>query len=114
MFKPERTVILLPLFALLSAAQGQQASPSPQLPPGAMRAAAVTKCLECHDASILVQQRLTPTAWAKEVDKMTKWGALVEARDRQPLIDYFSSNFGPDKPPYVAPRSATRTRRRKR
>jgi hypothetical protein len=45
-------------------------------------------------------------AWTKEVDKMTKWGALVNPSDRDALIDYLSANFGPDQPPYEAPRSS--------
>ena len=84
--------------------------PSPKatedLPAGAIEAKATTACLECHEARIIVQQRLSRAAWTKEVDKMTKWGALVNPNDRDALIDYLSANFGPDQPPYEAPRSS--------
>jgi hypothetical protein len=95
--------------ALLCAADGQpkqsaSASVSPQLPAGAMQQKATTACMECHDASILVQQRLDRKVWTKEVDKMIRWGAVVDPKDRDALIDYFATNFGPDKPLYVAPR----------
>ena len=84
--------------------------PSPKatedLPAGPIEAKATTACLECHEARIIVQQRLSRAAWTKEVDKMTKWGALVNASDRDALIDYLSANFGPDQPPYEAPRSS--------
>ncbi|HEY6369121.1 MAG TPA: hypothetical protein VIX37_00950 [Candidatus Sulfotelmatobacter sp.] len=70
------------------------------LPPGAMRGKATTCCLECHEARIILQQRLNKAAWTKEVDKMIKWGAVVEASDRDALIDYLSTNFSPDQPPY--------------
>ena len=30
----------------------------------------LTACLECHDAAVIVQQRLSKAAWTKEVDKM--------------------------------------------
>jgi hypothetical protein len=76
------------------------------LPAGAMQAKATTACLECHEARIILQQRLSPAAWTKEVDKMIKWGAVVDAADRDSLIDYLASNFGPDKPPYEPPRSS--------
>ncbi|SRR5579871_5703671 len=76
------------------------------LPPGEMQAKATTACTECHEARIILQQRLSKAAWTKEVDKMTKWGALVDASDRDALIDYLSGNFGPDQPPYQPPRSA--------
>ena len=71
---------------------------APDLPPGPLQQKARTACLECHDAGIIVQQRLSRAAWAKEVDKMTRWGALVASEDREAFIDYFASNFGVDKP----------------
>jgi hypothetical protein len=71
-----------------------------------MQARATTACTECHEARIIVQQRLSKAAWTKEVDKMVKWGAVVDPQDRDTLIDYFSSNFGVDQKEYVADRSA--------
>jgi hypothetical protein len=77
------------------------------LPPGPMQGKATTACLECHEARIILQQRLTKAAWIKEVDKMIKWGALVDPTDRDSLIDYLSTNFSPDQPPYVPPRTTS-------
>jgi len=68
-----------------------------------MQQKAVTACMECHDAGILVQQRLDRKTWGKEVDKMIRWGAVVDPKDRDALVDYFASNFGPEKPGYTAP-----------
>jgi mono/diheme cytochrome c family protein len=76
------------------------------LPAGTMQAKATTSCLECHEARIILQQRLSKGAWTKEVDKMTKWGALVDPADRDALIDYLSTNFSPDKPPYDPQRTS--------
>ena len=81
--------------------------PTADLPPGAMQAKATTACTECHEARIILQQRLTKAAWTKEVDKMMKWGAVVDAADRDALVDYLSTNFSPDKPPYEPERTAT-------
>jgi hypothetical protein len=81
------------------------AKPTADLPPGPMQAKATTSCLECHEARIILQQRLSKAAWTKEVDKMIKWGAVVDAADHDALIDYLSANFGQDQPPYQAPRS---------
>lgn len=75
------------------------------LPAGTMQAKATAACLECHEARIILQQRLSKAAWAKEVDKMTKWGATVDPGDRDALIDYLSENFGADKPAYEPPRT---------
>jgi hypothetical protein len=93
-----RVVAVLCLFAcplLLIRAQG----PAPELPPASITSKVKTACLECHDSGIIVQQRLDKKTWGKEVDKMAKWGALVEKQDRDAFIDYLSTNFPPDKPP---------------
>jgi mono/diheme cytochrome c family protein len=87
-------------------AHAQNANVTPDLPAGAMQAKATTACLECHEARIILQQRLSKGAWTKEVDKMTKWGAVVAPADRDALIDYLSTNFSPDKPAYEPQRTS--------
>ena len=76
------------------------------LPAGPMQAKATTACLECHEARIILQQRLSKAAWTKEVDKMTKWGAVVDPADRDALIDYLAANFSHDKPAYEPQRTS--------
>ncbi len=103
---------LLFALAIAAGAAGQQARPPKvmeQLPPGTIEAKATTACTECHEARIILQQRLSKAAWTKEVDKMTKWGALVDPTDRDALIDYLSTNFSPDKPPYLPPMTTNET-----
>jgi hypothetical protein len=80
--------------------------PTEDLPPGSMQAKATTSCLECHEARIILQQRLSKAAWAKEVDKMIKWGAVVDLKDHDALIDFLSTNFSPDQPAYDPPRTS--------
>jgi len=71
-----------------------------------MQGKTTTSCLECHEARIILQQRLSKAAWTKEVDKMMKWGAVVDTNDRDALIDYLSLNFGTDQAAYVPPRTS--------
>ena len=101
------------VFALIAAAplvllaqKSSSAKVTADLPPGTMQAKATTTCTECHEARIILQQRLSKAAWTKEVDKMTKWGALVDAADHDALIDYLSTNFSPDKPAYEPQRTS--------
>lgn len=105
-----RTLAAIALITLasmsVSAFSQQAAKPAEDLPPGAMQAKATTACLECHEARIILQQRLSNAAWTKEVEKMVKWGAVVDGNDRDALIDYLSTNFSPDKGPYEAPRTS--------
>ena len=100
------------MFALATAsifwAQDQKAlraNVTADLPSGTMQAKATATCLECHEARIILQQRLSKAAWTKEVEKMTKWGATVDPADRDALINYLGENFGPDKPAYEPPRT---------
>jgi hypothetical protein len=105
MFKRSASLVALNLWCLAFAAVAQL-SPNEQLPAGSAQVKAAAACLSCHEARIIVQQRLSKTAWSKEMDKMIKWGAEVDLKDRDAMIDYFSGNFGPDQPPYAAPSSA--------
>jgi hypothetical protein len=89
-------------------AQKPQPVQSPDLPPGPMQAKAHTACLECHDATIILQQRLSKENWTKEVDKMVRWGTVLDPKDRDPLIDYLSTNFPPEKPAEIAARLGKR------
>ena len=108
MFRAKAALLGLSLVVLIfSAFLWSQSAPTPDLPPGAMQNKARTACTTCHDAHIIVQQRLSKAAWGKEVDKMTKWGAILNPADRDGLVGYFSTNFPPDKPAYVAVRSAS-------
>lgn len=85
----------------------QAAKLNEELPAGSMQQKATTACLECHEARIILQQRLNKATWTKEVDKMVKWGAVVDPNDRDALIDYLSTNFGPEQAGYTAGRTAS-------
>jgi hypothetical protein len=65
------------------------------LPPGKAKADVETACYACHSADLLVQQRLTPKQWTATVEKMMRWGAVVPAEKKTPIIDYLAKNFGP-------------------
>jgi len=107
---PRRHLVLVSVLIALSAATliaaENSSSASDDLPAGAMRQKATAACLECHEARIILQQRLGKAAWTKEVDKMVSWGAVVDGKDRDALIDYLSTNFGADQSAYNAPRTA--------
>jgi len=106
-----RRSTLVLLFAVAATALVLRAQ-SPDLPPGPLQAKARTVCLECHDAGIIVQQRLDRKTWGKEVDKMIRWGATVQPQERDAFVDYFAANFGAERPPqppqYAKPNTRTR------
>jgi hypothetical protein len=64
------------------------------LPAGPARTAVTARCLGCHEADLIAQQRLSRAGWVREVDKMIRWGAVVEATEREAMLDYLAAYFG--------------------
>jgi hypothetical protein len=105
MFKRKAgTASLLLLLGAVSVARAQ----SLDLPAGPIQTKVRTACTECHDATIIRQQRLSQKVWNKELDKMIRWGALVDPADRDAFVEYLSVNFPLDKPPEPMARVARR------
>jgi cytochrome c2 len=55
---------------------------------------AKAKCIGCHEADLIVSQRLSPTGWDREVAKMERWGATVAPEERPALVGYLAREFG--------------------
>lgn len=71
-------------------------SAAPQdLPAGQGVELARNKCLNCHEADLIVQQRLARAGWVREVEKMIRWGANVKDDEKEILADYFAAHFSP-------------------
>ncbi len=88
---PEERDVLQPYLA-------QHFAPRPVASHPATESGAATYqrlCLTCHEADIIEQQKLTPTGWTRSVERMMRWGAAVGDAEKQPLIDYLASRFGP-------------------
>ena len=62
------------------------------------------ECIACHGLRIIHSQRLSVTAWGKELDKMTNWGATLQ--NRQLLLDYLAAEYPDSKPVPEDPKSA--------
>ena len=56
------------------------------LPTDADTALARQKCVVCHDADLIAQQRLNEAGWSREIDKMTRWGASLNDDERRRLL----------------------------
>jgi mono/diheme cytochrome c family protein len=66
-----------------------------ELPPGPGREEVTSRCVSCHESDLIVQQRLSRTGWGRTLDKMVRWGAVVESSEREPMLDYLSAHFAP-------------------
>jgi mono/diheme cytochrome c family protein len=61
-------------------------------------------CVPCHSLKLVDAQRLSAAAWGRELDKMQRWGAVIQ--DRQALLDYLSQEYPDTKPVPRPERSA--------
>ncbi len=66
----------------------------PALPASAGVEVAQAKCIGCHEADLIVSQRLSPAGWDREVAKMERWGATLTADERRALVGYLTRTFG--------------------
>ncbi len=75
----------------LSAAPPAAQARTVPAPPASLQ----TACNVCHGDDVIRQQRMNRAQWDRELGKMTGWGAKINANDRDSILDYLFSNFGP-------------------
>ena len=77
------------------------------LPAGDAAMTVRTRCVVCHAADMLLQQRLTEPQWAAEIDKMQRWGSPIRDEEKAAVVKYLAGVAGRDNtrfaPPPVAP-----------
>jgi cytochrome c5 len=66
-----------------------------ELPEGPGRPQVIARCSICHEADLIAQQRLSRAGWGREIDKMVRWGALVDTQEREAMLDYLAAHFPP-------------------
>jgi mono/diheme cytochrome c family protein len=71
------------------------------LPAGEGRSLFERRCGTCHALGMVMQQRLTPEAWANEVKKMRGWGAFLSDEEAAAVTGVLAANLGVDGPRYV-------------
>ena len=54
-------------------------------------------CYFCHSDDLIVSQRLTPTQWKAEVEKMVGWGSPLPKEDHAKVIAYLAEEYSVSK-----------------
>src|SRR5690242_16450027 len=67
-----------------------------ELPPGDGMAIVQSRCLLCHDANLINQQRLTASQWQAELTKMQGWGSPIREDEKGQALAYLIAHAGPD------------------
>ena len=78
--------------------QLQTVTPETDIPTGEGSEILRRRCLRCHAADLMQQQRLSRSAWERELTKMISWGAAVEDSEKDALVDYLTAHFGVERP----------------
>ena len=90
------SLTILLFVSTFSLAQAPEA-PAKPLPPGPMQSKVRAGCTQCHNASRITEAHFSRMQWSDELDKMVGLGAVVPDADRKDLLDYLTTNFGPQK-----------------
>ena len=94
MSKPNLFKLALVLLTLAAFTGLRSVTASSQdLPDGKGADIARNRCLLCHEADLIVAQRLARAGWVREVEKMVRWGAVVKDDEKEALVDYLFKNY---------------------
>jgi mono/diheme cytochrome c family protein len=84
---------LTALVATAAAPGARAQAPAAVLPAGPGAEVAKARCIGCHEADLIVSQRLSQTGWDREIAKMERWGATLSAEERTGLLAYLAREF---------------------
>jgi cytochrome c5 len=65
------------------------------LPDGPAKTLVAERCLLCHSAGLITQQRKDAAAWGRTVTQMRTWGTPIQDEDQTALVAYLTRHFGP-------------------
>jgi cytochrome c5 len=81
--------------ALMTVVRPAEAAEIAALPDGPGKALVTERCLLCHGAALISQQRKDAAAWGRTVTQMRTWGAPIQDEDQTALVGYLGAHFGP-------------------
>ena len=81
--------------ALTAVVRGAEAAEIAALPGGPGKALVTERCLLCHGAGLIAQQRKDAAAWGRTVTQMRTWGAPIQDQDQTAVVAYLTARFGP-------------------
>jgi cytochrome c5 len=81
--------------ALEAVVRAAEAAEIAALPDGPGKALVTERCLLCHGAALIAQQRKDAAAWGRTVTQMRTWGTPIQDEDQAALVAYLAEHFGP-------------------
>jgi cytochrome c5 len=81
--------------ALTAVVRPAEAAEIAALPDGPGKALVTERCLLCHGAALIAQQRKDAAGWGRTVTQMRTWGTAIQDDDQAALVVYLAERFGP-------------------
>ena len=81
--------------ALTAVVRPAEAAEIAALPDGPGKALVTERCLLCHGAALIAQQRKDAAAWGRTVTQMRTWGTQIQDDDQTALVVYLAEHFSP-------------------
>ena len=81
--------------ALEAVVRPAEAAEIAALPDGPGKTLFTERCLLCHGAALVSQQRKDAAAWGRTVTQMRTWGTPIQDEDQAALVAYLAEHFGP-------------------
>lgn len=81
--------------AVEAAARGVETAEIAALPEGSAKDLVASRCLLCHGAGLIAQQRKDAAAWGRTVTQMRTWGTPIQDDDQTAIVAYLAQHFGP-------------------
>ena len=80
---------------LAATVQSLEAKEIAALPDGPAKALVTARCLLCHGAALITQQRKDAAAWGRTLTQMRTWGTPIQDQDQAAIAAYLAQHFGP-------------------
>jgi cytochrome c5 len=81
--------------ALKAISTRSEAAEIAALPDGQAKTLVAERCLLCHSAGLITQQRKDAAAWQRTVTQMRTWGSPIQEDEQKALVAYLLEHFGP-------------------
>lgn len=89
-------VTMAPPPALQPSIASAEAAEISSLPDGPAKVLVTERCLLCHGAGLISNQRKDAAAWGRTVTQMRTWGTPIQDEDQTALVAYLTQHFGPN------------------
>jgi cytochrome c5 len=85
--------------ALSAVVKSAEAAEIASLPESPAKTLVAERCLMCHGAALISQQRKDAAAWGRTITQMRTWGSAIGDEDQTAIVAYLTEHFGPARKP---------------